>query len=203
MGTRQKFSAALIGIGIILAVLPYNGHSSLTGRTNEVALEVFNENAFLSVDKVAQMIVNEDSSLRLIDLRPAEQFNAFSLPGAVNLPYEKFISADPSEILGPGNIKNVIYSNGDTQSSYALVIAKGMKHQNVFVMKGGMNEWFSTIMNSRFTGGRISPAENAIFETRTRASRLFSEINSLPDSLKEKLRESKKLAAKKLDGGCE
>jgi hypothetical protein len=32
---------------------------------------------------------------------------------------------------------------------------------------------------------------------------MFTEINSLPDSLRMKLLESKKLQAKKLDGGCE
>ena len=39
-------------------------------------------------------------------------------------------------------------------------------------------------MNSTFTGERISARENALFETRTRARKMFTEINSLPDSLK-------------------
>jgi hypothetical protein len=70
-------------------------------------------------------------------------------------------------------------------------------------MKGGLNEWFSTVMNSTFTGERISARENALFETRTRARKIFTEINSLPESEKIKFFESKHLEAKKLDGGCE
>ena len=35
-------------------------------------------------------------------------------------------------------------------------------------MKGGLNEWFNTVMNSNFTGDRISARENALFETRTK-----------------------------------
>jgi hypothetical protein len=58
-------------------------------------------------------------------------------------------------------------------------------------------------MNSSFSGERISARENALFETRTRAKKLFAEMNSLPDSLKMKYVNSKHLAAKKLDGGCE
>jgi hypothetical protein len=58
-------------------------------------------------------------------------------------------------------------------------------------------------MNSSFSGDRISARENAIFEIRTKAKKLFAEINSLPDSLKLQFIESKKLEAKKLDGGCE
>jgi hypothetical protein len=58
-------------------------------------------------------------------------------------------------------------------------------------------------MNSSFSGERISARENALFETRTRARKLFTEINSLPDSLKLKFIEAKHIAAKKLDGDCE
>ena len=71
-------------------------------------------------------------------------------------------------------------------SNYALVIAQGLNYKNIYVMNGGLNEWFKTVMNSSFTGERISARENALFETRTRARKMFTEINSLPDSLKMK-----------------
>jgi hypothetical protein len=66
-----------------------------------------------------------------------------------------------------------------------------------------MNEWYNTVMNSSFRGEKISARENALFETRTRAKKIFTEMNSLPDSLKMKFIQSQHLAAKKLDGGCE
>jgi hypothetical protein len=70
-------------------------------------------------------------------------------------------------------------------------------------MKGGLNEWFSTVMNSSFIGEKITARENALFETRTRAKKMFTEMNSLPDSLKLKFIRSNHIATKKLDGGCE
>jgi hypothetical protein len=70
-------------------------------------------------------------------------------------------------------------------------------------MKGGLNEWYNTVMNSTFRGEKISARENALFETRSMAKKMFIEMNSLPDSLKMKFIQSKHLAAKKLDGGCE
>ncbi len=72
-----------------------------------------------------------------------------------------------------------------------------------FVMAGGLSEWINTIMETRFSGERISARENALFEIRSKAGKLFSELNTLPDSLKVKFMESKKFSAKKLDGGCE
>ena len=64
-------------------------------------------------------------------------------------------------------------------------------------MKGGLNEWFNTVMNSSFTGERISARENALFETRTRAKKMFTEMNSLPDSLKLKFIQVKTYCCKK------
>ena len=126
-----------------------------------------------------------------------------NIPGSINVPYNELLNNDPGSFLNNGSIKNVFYSNGDFNSNYALAIAKGLNYKNIYVMKGGLNEWFNTVMNSSFTGERISARENALFETRTRARNMFSEINSLPDSLKLKFFEAKHIAAKKLDGGCE
>lgn len=203
MNTRIKYSAGLISLGLILALIPFTGNRSISAKPSEVLTEITDESVYLTPDNVARMIASEDSTLRLIDVRTADQFNAFTLPGAINAPYEEFLNLDPSTILVRGDVKNVIFSNGDTDAAYALVLSRGMNYKNVFIMKGGMNSWYESVMNSSFSGERISARENALFESRTKAKRIFMEYNSLPDSLKSKLLESKKLEAKKLDGGCE
>ena len=83
-----------------------------------------------------------------------------------------------------------------------MVLAKGLGYENCFVMQGGMNEWFAKVMNSTFRGNSITPRENAIFENRKKARQFFTEINSLPDSLKQEYVEAKQQAERKLDGGC-
>ncbi len=203
MNTREKFSAALICLGLILALLPTTGSKSLIVKPQKLLAETIDNKTVFTADQVARFIVSEDSTVRLIDLRPMNEFRSFSIPGSVNIPYEEFLDKDPRSFLSAGNVKNIFYSNGDLDANYALVIARGMNFKNVYIMKGGMNEWFSTVMNSSFTGDRITARENALFETRTRAKNMFNEVNSLPDSLKMKLIESKRLEAKKLDGGCE
>jgi 3-mercaptopyruvate sulfurtransferase SseA len=126
-----------------------------------------------------------------------------SLPGSINIPYHEMLDRDPSGYLGSGNFRNIFYSNGDIRSGYAVVIATGLGYKNCYTMKGGMNEWLKTIMNTTFTGEKISARENAVFEARLKAGKLFREMNSLPDSLKIKYLNSKKFNPKKLDGGCE
>lgn len=203
MNTRGKFSIGLLCLGFILALLPLSANRSFTVKPQQLLSEVLDEKNYFTVDQVARFVISEDSAVQIIDLRSAEEFKSLNIPGSVNIPYDEFLNNDPDSFLNNENIKNILYSNGDFDSNYALVIARGLNYKNIYVMKGGLNEWFKTVMNSSFTGDMISARENALFETRTRARKLFAEINSLPDSLKLKFIKAKHTAAKKLDGGCE
>jgi rhodanese-related sulfurtransferase len=203
MNTREKFSTGLLCIGLILAFLPLSGSMSFILKPQKLLPELLDNSTYFTVDQVARFLVSEDSSVQMIDLRSPEEFRACNLPGSINIPYNKLLDGDPGTILNNGKIRNIFYSNGDFDSNYALTIARGLNFKNTFAMKGGLNEWFNTVMNSNFTGERISARENALFETRTRAKKSFNEMNSLPDSLKLKFILSKHIAVKKLDGGCE
>ena len=203
MNTRGKFSAGLLCLGFILALLPLSANRSFTAKPQKLVSEILDKKTYFTVDQVARFVISEDSTVQMIDLRPPEEFRSMNIPGSINVPYDKFLFNDPEGFLNNGKAKNILYSNGDFDSNYALVIASGLNYKNIYVMKKDLNEWFNIVMNSSFTGERISARENALFETRTRAWKLFTEINSLPDSLKLKLIEARHIAAKKLDGGCE
>jgi len=203
MNTREKLSAILIGLGIILAAIPLSSNRSFSEKPEKLLTGVIGNERFMSVDQVAKMISTDDSTLFLIDLRPAKEFAVLSIPGSVNIPYGEFLDRDPGLILSDKKMKYIFYSNGDVNSTYAVTISRGMNYNNTYSMKGGLNKWFETVMNSNFTGERISARENALFESRTRARRLFAEINSMPDSLKSKFIMANKIGATKLDGGCE
>ena len=203
MNAREKFSAGLLCMGLILAFLPTSANRSFIVKPHQLLSELLDGETFLSVDQVAGFVVSEDSTVQIIDLRSPEEFRILNIPGSVNIPYNELLDNDHGAFLSNEKTRTIFYSNGDYDSNYALAIARGMNHKNSYVMKGGLNEWFNTVMNSRFTGTRISARENALFETRTRARKMFTEINSMPDSLKLKFIRSKRTAAKKLDGGCE
>jgi rhodanese-related sulfurtransferase len=203
MNTRKKFTAGLLSLGLILALLPLSANLSLTVNPQKLLTEVSGNEASYTVDQVAKFVITEDSTIQIIDLRPKDEFRSFNIPGSVNIPYNELFNSNPGSYLSNKNIKTIFYSNGDLDANYALIITRGMHFNNSYIMKGGLNEWFSTVMNSSFSGEKITARENAIFETRTRARKLFTDINSLPDSLKLKFYESRQLEARSLDGGCE
>ncbi len=203
MNTREKISVILLCLGLILALLPLSSSISFNVRPGRLMSELLDGKTYYSVDQVARFLVTEDSTVQMIDLRSPEEYRSVNIPGSINVPYDELLNNDPGRFLNNGNVKNIFYSNGDFDSNYALTIAHGLNYNNTYVMKGGLNEWFKTIMNSNFKGEKISARENSLYETRLRAGKMFTEINSLPDSLKVKYIEAKHIAAKKLDGGCE
>ena len=201
MNVRKTISVLLLLLGAMLALLPLSARYTLRGPV-EVLRQSIDSHSYFTPDQVARMVVAEDSSLQLIDLRPASEYATFNIPGSVNIPYPDFFKKDPAPYLSQTD-KVVFYSNGDIDSNYALVLAAGLGYHNTYVMKGGLNAWFESVMNSEFSGQRISARENALFETRLRARKLCTEINSLPDSLKMQYMAASRFDPKKLDGGCE
>ncbi len=203
MNPRIRISILLISLGVITAFVPFKHNKPNQLNPEELLAEVSDEKYNISVDKVAKYIVNEDSTVLIIDLRTPEEYKLFNIPGSINIPYKDLLHRDFGGYLDQDEVSNIFYSNGDVVASQAWTICTQMGYKNNFIMSGGMNEWYETVMKSEFSGERISPKENALFETRFKARKLFTEINSLPDSLKVKFVEAKRKKEKELDGGCE
>jgi hypothetical protein len=102
---------------------------------------------------------------------------------------DSLLSPQWKEILLQAGKDKVFYSNADIESDQAWQICRRNSIPRIFVMKGGINLWFSTIMKSAeppatapsqaidlykfrlaarqyFTGGSVSAAEQS-GETKT------------------------------------
>ena len=203
MDARIKYSILLVGVGIILAFLPFTASKSFRLKSNELLSKSVSEEMFFSVDQVARFVNGEDSTVQIIDLRDAEEFKVCNIPGSINIPFSDLLNPLWEPVLNQKQVKNILYGNDDQTANYAWTLVTGMGYANNYVMKGGLNEWFKTVMLSEYSGEKITPAENARFENRLNARKTFTQINSLPDSLKTQFFNAKMLKESKLDGGCE
>jgi len=203
MDARIKYSVLLVGVGIILAFLPFNASKSFHLKSDELLTRSVSEEMYFSVDQVARFVNSEDSTVQIIDLRDAKEFKACNIPGSINIPFSDLINPLWEPVLNQKQVKNILYGNDDQTANYAWTVVTGMGYSNNYVMKGGLNEWFKTVMLSQYSGEKITPAENARFENRLNARKTFTQINSLPDSLKTQFFNAKMLKESKLDGGCE
>jgi len=115
----------------------------------EVLLSAIDDpSRFLSTDDVTDRLVKKDPALLLIDVRSAKDFKAFAIPGAVNIPMDSLLTASAQDMLNQKEMDKVFYSGSDVTSDQAWIICKRIGLQKIYVMQGGLNKWFTTIVKA-------------------------------------------------------
>jgi rhodanese-related sulfurtransferase len=140
-----------------LLILPDRGKTKEI-NPRELLVSIDDPARFLSTDLITERIIGADPSLLLIDVRPADQFRQFALQGAINIPLDSLLSPQWKDILlQPGKDK-VFYSNADIEADQSWQLCRRNSIPRIFVMKGGLNHWFNTIMKST-TPPATAPSE--------------------------------------------
>jgi sulfur-carrier protein adenylyltransferase/sulfurtransferase len=120
--------------------------------------EIIQPTRYVAIDQVAKMIIQKDPSLEIIDLRNNDEFNKFSLPNSINVPFDSLLSTNNLSYFGIPGIKVVFVSNDDIIADQAWVLTKRMGFKSTYVMTGGLNRWIETI---------IQPKEPTVDEPNT------------------------------------
>lgn len=138
----------LIAVGVILAVgMLFMSDKSASKQTDAESLlySTNDPSRFLSIDAIADRLVKNDPSLIVIDVRPADQYKTFTLPGAINIPIDSLLSTSSLDLMKAREYDKVFISNSDSWSDQAWILYKRLDMPNIFVMRGGVNGWFNTI----------------------------------------------------------
>jgi 3-mercaptopyruvate sulfurtransferase SseA len=86
MKARVILASFIIPLALIIAAVPSNTTSQYKLTSDELLEKAIRYEQYVHPDAVADMLINEDPYVRLIDVRTPDQFEEFSLPGAVNIP---------------------------------------------------------------------------------------------------------------------
>lgn len=141
---------------------------------------VAEKSRYLSVDQVTHRIIENDPTLMLIDLRPADQFKAFALPGAINIQPDSLLSARTLELLNRPGKDKVFYANSDQLTEKVWMVGTRYSLSRLYVMKGGMNEWFNTIIKPSEVSATASSAEYDLASFRAAARQFFTGAGQTP-----------------------
>lgn len=133
----------LLGIGLV--ILPEREHLS-EASPREMLSDLRNPSRFISTDKVAEMIIDKDPTLLLVDVRDMYDYLDFSLPKAHNIPMNEILMYDWIDSLAFDQSKIILFSNSDITAERAWILLKRENYDNIHVMKGGLNCWFKTII---------------------------------------------------------
>jgi len=124
-------------------------------KKNEgVKPELFVKNAisserYISTDLLADRLVNQDPVVLLVDTRSEKDFNNYALPNAINIPLKKFLDEDFEGFINQDVYDVILYSNDNFYADQAWMIGNRLGYTNLYVLKGGLNEWFNTIINPK------------------------------------------------------
>lgn len=200
-------SIVFVMFGLIIAAVPKNTTTPFKLTAEQILDEIKSGTQYVDAEMIAQMIVEKDPSLQLIDLRPESEYQKYSLEGAINIPIDNLLSPEYYDILNQGVMTNVFYSNGSTRANEAWMLVRQLGYQNNYVLSGGLNYWFETIMNPQAPSATSPDDEFAKYDFRKAASQALgggAVISAEPTSSTSKAIPKPKPQGKKqaVKGGC-
>jgi rhodanese-related sulfurtransferase len=166
MKIRFVLSIVLVSMGRVAAMLPQKKNSSLELDAKQLLNEIQLKNHIISIDEMADALINNDPEYQLIDLRSEEAYKQYNLPGSINIPFEKLFDEEWAPYIDQIARKNVFYSNGTTLSSQAWMLTRQRGFRNNYILNGGLNNWYATIIEPEeppYTNGN-----EAIYDYRAR-----------------------------------
>ncbi|HEY5469474.1 MAG TPA: rhodanese-like domain-containing protein [Bacteroidales bacterium] len=208
MKPRTLLALFIIPMGLIIAAVPSNKTRQYKLTAEELLSEVNTRTQYVTPDAVADMIVKKDPSLRLIDVRSQEEFEKFSLPGAINIPATDLLSDQYTDILNQDIKMNVFYSNGTLTANEAWMVTRQLGYINNFVLEGGLNYWFEAILNPQKPSSSSADEEFAKYDFRKSAGLALGGSGSSVQTTQVQSATSAKPAVsavgkkKKAAGGC-
>ena len=144
----------LMGSAFGLTLMPEKVKSNQI-PAKEFLIDLYNPARFLSTHQIAKRIIERDPSIFIIDVRTPSEFEEYSIPGAFNIPLENILEDEWVDYLSQDGMDVILYSNGDIYADQAWTLIAQQEANNLYIMKGGVNQWFATIIQP------VAPPETA------------------------------------------
>ncbi|PCI36082.1 MAG: hypothetical protein COB60_00860 [Flavobacteriaceae bacterium] len=138
----------LLILGSGLLVLPkFKVHEGI--KPSMLLQKISSPERYITSDDLANRIISNDPSFLLIDVRPTSDYEKYSLPNAIHIPLEKLFDDASENYLNQDQYNVILYSNDHYSADQAWTLCQRMDYSNLYVLKGGMNEWYHTIINPK------------------------------------------------------
>jgi len=173
-------------------------------KPETLLLEIIQPTRYVSTDQVARMIIQNDPSLEIIDVRSPEEFSKFSLPNAINVPPDSLLAPSSNDYFGIPGIKVVFISNDGIKADQEWVLAKRLGYSDIYVMKGGLNHWIETIIQPKEPDESEPYTAFELYEFRKGAQLYFTgaKVENTKTTKKAKVVVRRKRKEHVASGGC-
>lgn len=161
---------------------------------------------YISTDLLAERLINQDPTVLLIDVRSKSEFEEFALPGAMNIPLKDVLNEEFDGFMNQDSYDVVLYSNDHFYANEAWMIGNRLGYQNLYVLEGGLNSWFQTIINPMYPDESMPKKEFELYAFRKGAGMYFGVGNKASKNTNAKVSKKRIIVKKKkkktAEGGC-
>lgn len=197
----------IIPMGLIIAAVPQNKTKPYKLTADQLLAEASTRTQYIAPETVADMIIKKDPSFQLIDVRNQDDFEKFSLPGAINIPATDLLSDKYTDILNQDVKMNIFYSNGTITANEVWMVTRQLGYKNNFVLEGGLNYWFEAILNPQKPASTSPDEEFAKYDFRLSAGKALGgglSVQAAPNNASASAKPAIQAAPKKKKaaGGC-
>lgn len=169
-------AAILILLAAGLVLLPkYKLHDNKVSA-EELLSKANNPERYISTDRLAEIIIGRIPSYLLIDVRDSLEFSKYSIPGSINVPLKKMLDDDYRGYINQDQYDVIFISNDDFYADQAWIIGNRLGYKNLKVLKGGINNWFNTIINPQKPAQEMPETDFELYDSRKAASMYFGVI---------------------------
>lgn len=204
---RLLLASILIPLGLIIAAVPENTTKPYKLTAAELLEEVKSGTQFMQPLEVADMLIQKDPLLQLIDVRSVDEYEEFSLPNSINIPLVDILNPEWGGYINQDVKLNVFFSNGTNDANQAWMITRQLGFENNYVLQGGVNYWAETIMNPEAPESGSPNEEILRYNLRKGAgmalggaAAVSTQPTTVTSSAKPPITKRKK--KKKVQGGC-
>ena len=180
---KNKYIGAVAALFVVLAVVAiFPGEKEIiNNRIAEAKRQqtcVFKE---MSADKLSSEIVNKYYALNVIDVRSPEEFEAYHLPLAVNIPFDQMMERQYEPIFKQRLKTNVFYADSDTLVRMACLKARYIGKSENFILKESPGEFRQMFFEAEPPPSDASKSQLELYTFRNINA---EKMNDLVDALK-------------------
>jgi rhodanese-related sulfurtransferase len=164
---HRLLGGAAAALGLLAAATAFRPSDRGAVDVVRLARTVEREEDHVTAIELAAWIRDRKPGLRVVDVRPDSDFQAYHLPTAENLSLSTVVKAPfrSDETV-------VLVSEGGTHAAqgWFLLRARGLEH--VYFLREGVYEWLTRVMDPTLPAG-ASPEQRASFDSVAALSRYF------------------------------
>ena len=156
-----------LGVVALFAGSPYRSALAQVD-TKQLALDALRAADQVTADQLADWLVEGRNDYLLVDVRDAQSFAAYHIPGAVNLPLSGL-----NHDFAQRNERVVFYSDNAIHTAQAWFLIRSLGFPSVYILAGGLETWQEAVLYPRAPAAGAAPKDQIDFAKRMAVAKFF------------------------------